>query len=553
MRPDRRAGRGRQAEGRRHRLRQQGGRREASPLRKIRDQNDKVEAATRQARDLRRIPQGQRPQVPRLPAPGIQHPVHRGGGEPAVRRGPGGRAQAVRRTDERPRSRPPSATAFFAERQAAQDPRRAGRHRRPSRSRRSASSAPAPWAAASPMNFANAGIPVTIVEHEAGTRWTAAWPPSARTTSAPPRAARMHRGRRREAHGAADHRLAVDWRTVGRPSTWSSRPCSSGWTSRRTCSPSSTRSASPARSWPPTPRCLNIDEIASVTKRPESVIGLHFFSPANVMKLLEIVRGRPDRQGRDRHLDEAGQEDRQGRGAGRASAPASSATASWAQRQREAQKLVLEGAMPWDVDRVLYDFGFPMGPFAMSDLAGLDIGWVKEKLEGRDHPRRAVRDGPPRPEDRRRATTTTTRTASPSRQPGHREGDQRLHRRSRAPTRARSATRRSSSAASIPMINEGAKILEEGKAIRASDVDVVWINGYGWPVYRGGPMFYGDQVGPAKVLAKMKEFQAKHGRRLQAGRPAGSAWWPRARGSRTPERSRCKALLILRRSVGGRL
>ena len=73
-----------------------------------------------------------------------------------------------------------------------------------------------------------------------------------------------------------------------------------------------------------------------------------------------------------------------------------------AQRQREAQKLILEGAMPWDVDRVIYDFGLPMGPFAMSDLAGLDIGWSKETSKSSDHPRNPLRDGPPRPEDRRR-------------------------------------------------------------------------------------------------------------------------------------------------------
>ena len=119
-----------------------------------------------------------------------------------------------------------------------------------------------------------------------------------------------------------------------------------------------------------------------------------------------------------------------------------------AQRDREAQKLVLEGAMPWDVDRVLYDFGFPMGPFAMSDLAGLDIGWVKEKSNGE-----TIRDVLCEMDRRGQKTGAgyydydENRNAKPS--PGHREDHQRLHRRSRATTRARSPTRRSSSAASI--------------------------------------------------------------------------------------------------------
>src|SRR5579871_4600845 len=126
---------------------------------------------------------------------------------------------------------------------------------------------------------------------------------------------------------------------------------------------------------------LNIDEIASVTKRPEAVIGLHFFSPANVMKLLEIVRA-----------DHTSKEVintcmKLARRIGKIAVlvgvcPGFVGNRILGQRQREANKLILEGAMPWDVDRVLYDFGFPMGPFAMSDLAGLDIGWVKEKSKG---------------------------------------------------------------------------------------------------------------------------------------------------------------------------
>ena len=126
---------------------------------------------------------------------------------------------------------------------------------------------------------------------------------------------------------------------------------------------------------------LNIDEIASVTKRPEAVIGLHFFSPANVMKLLEIVRAdHTSKEVIDTCMKLA-------RKIGKIAVlvgvcPGFVGNRILGARQREANKLIMEGAMPWDVDRVLYDFGFPMGPFAMSDLAGLDIGWVKERSKG---------------------------------------------------------------------------------------------------------------------------------------------------------------------------
>ncbi|HZZ69219.1 MAG TPA: 3-hydroxyacyl-CoA dehydrogenase NAD-binding domain-containing protein, partial [Phenylobacterium sp.] len=126
---------------------------------------------------------------------------------------------------------------------------------------------------------------------------------------------------------------------------------------------------------------LDIDEIASVTSRPQDVIGLHFFSPANVMKLLEIVRG--EKTAKDVIATSMKLAKQIGKIAVLAGVcPGFIGNRMLSQRQREAQKLVMEGAMPWDIDRVLYDFGFPMGPFAMSDLAGLDIGWVKENSKG---------------------------------------------------------------------------------------------------------------------------------------------------------------------------
>ncbi|MDZ4379823.1 MAG: 3-hydroxyacyl-CoA dehydrogenase NAD-binding domain-containing protein [Parvibaculum sp.] len=253
---------------------------------------------------------------------------------------------------------------------------------------------------------------------------------------------------------------------------------------------------------------LNIDEIATAVKRPEAVIGLHFFSPANVMRLLEVVRA--DKTSKSVIATSMQLAKKIGKIAALVGVcPGFVGNRILAQRQREAQKLILGGAMPWDVDRVLYDFGLPMGPFAMSDLAGLDIGWSKEKSQGA-----TIRDVLCEMDRRGQKTGAgfydydENRNAKPS------------------PVvekiildfaAKKGINRRTISDEEIlerciyPMINEGAKILEEGKAIRSSDIDIVWINGYGFPVYRGGPMFYGDTVGADKVLAKMKEFQAKMG------------------------------------------
>ena len=253
---------------------------------------------------------------------------------------------------------------------------------------------------------------------------------------------------------------------------------------------------------------LDVNEIAAVTSRPESVIGTHFFSPANVMRLLELVRG-----------DKTSKEViatcmKLSKTIGKVAVLVGVCygfvgNRMLAQRQREAQKLILEGAMPWDVDRVLYDFGLPMGPFAMSDLAGLDIGWdpaktssstVREVLCEMD--RRGQKNG------KGFYDYDENRNASPSPV---------VEQVIRDFAEKRQIQRRTITDQEIlerclyPMVNEGAKILEEGKAIRASDIDIVWINGYGWPVYRGGPMFWGELVGLDKILAKMKQFHAELG------------------------------------------
>jgi 3-hydroxyacyl-CoA dehydrogenase len=174
----------------------------------------------------------------------------------------------------------------------------------------------------------------------------------------------------------------------------------------------------------------------------------------------------------------------------------------------------MEGAMPWDVDRVLYDFGFPMGPFAMSDLAGLDIGWVKERSKGEsirdvlcEMDRRGQKTGAgyydydenrnakPSPVTEKIINDFIVKTGSNPRTVSDEEILERCI---------------------YPMINEGVKILEEGKAIRSSDIDVVWQNGYGWPVYRGGPMFWGALEGEGKIVAALERHNVAVAESLKA-------------------------------------
>lgn len=253
---------------------------------------------------------------------------------------------------------------------------------------------------------------------------------------------------------------------------------------------------------------LDVNAIAASTARPESVIGLHFFSPANVMKLLEVVRGDKTAKPVIRTSMELA------RRIGKIAAlvgvcPGFVGNRMLAQRQREAQKLVLEGALPWDVDRVLYDFGFPMGPFAMSDLAGLDLGWSRDRSSGStlreilcEMDRRGQKTGAGYYDyDERRNARPSPVVEQIIRDFAAKQG-----RTSRVVSEQEILER-----CIYPMINEGAKILEEGKAIRPSDIDVIWVNGYGWPVYRGGPMFHADTIGLDKVLETMRRYEQTHG------------------------------------------
>ncbi len=258
---------------------------------------------------------------------------------------------------------------------------------------------------------------------------------------------------------------------------------------------------------------LDTNEIARATQRPEFVIGLHFFSPANVMRLLEVVRA--DKTANPVIATAMQLAKRIGKiavlvGVGYGFA----GNRMLAQRQREANRLVLEGAMPWDVDRVLTEFGFPMGPFQMSDLAGLDLGWSKETSKSS-----TIREVLCEMDRRGQKTGAGFYDYDENRTPKPSPITAKIIEDFRA--RSGAAVRQISDEEILerciyPMINEGAKILEEGKAIRASDIDVVWLNGYGWPRYRGGPMWYGDFIGLDKVLARMREWQSQMGDEFKA-------------------------------------
>ncbi len=265
---------------------------------------------------------------------------------------------------------------------------------------------------------------------------------------------------------------------------------------------------------------LDIDEIASVTKRPGDVVGMHFFSPANVMKLLEVVRGA---QTDDDVL---------------ATVMALSKTIKKVAvvagvcdgfignrmlkpRQVEAMKLLMEGATPEQIDRVHVAFGMPMGPFQMSDLAGVDIGWHRDpnRIENiRDALAAEGRWGQKTQKgfydyDEKRQPTPSPRVAEIIEDF-----------RSKSNMKKREITDQEIVEKTLyPMVNEGALILEEGKAQRASDIDVVWIYGYGWPVYRGGPMFWAQSEGYDKVVGGLEKHGFKVAQSLKDAAATGKA------------------------------
>ncbi|UYY58865.1 3-hydroxyacyl-CoA dehydrogenase NAD-binding domain-containing protein [Sphingomonas sp. S2-65] len=248
---------------------------------------------------------------------------------------------------------------------------------------------------------------------------------------------------------------------------------------------------------------LNVDEIAAATSRPQDVLGLHFFSPANIMKLLEIVRGA-------RTADEV-----------LATAMALSKkirkTAVIAgvcygfignrmlmPRQVEANHLLMEGATPEQIDKVHVAFGMPMGPFQMADLAGVDIGWHRDptRIENiRDALAAEDRWGQKKGAgyydyDEKRTPSNSPRVAELIEEWRGKLGAT-THEITEEEIMVRTF---------YTMVNEGAKILEEGMAQRASDIDVVWVYGYGWPPYKGGPMFWADQEGLTKIVQGLEKY-----------------------------------------------
>ena len=256
---------------------------------------------------------------------------------------------------------------------------------------------------------------------------------------------------------------------------------------------------------------LNVDEIARMTARPEAVLGTHFFSPANVMRLLEIVRGEKT------SFETLATAVQLGKRLGKVPVVVGVCDGfvgnrMLGKRSIQAERLLLEGVLPQDVDAVVTGFGFPMGPFAMGDLAGLDVGMRIRRQRG----------------TRAEVADTLCEKGRYGQKTG--AGFYRYEKGSRAPladpevekiivaaSQRLGVNRRPISEEEIlermlyPMINEGARILEEGIASRPGDIDVVWIYGYGWPAWRGGPMWYAEHVGKKHVAARLDHYAALTG------------------------------------------
>ncbi len=265
---------------------------------------------------------------------------------------------------------------------------------------------------------------------------------------------------------------------------------------------------------------LDIDAIAAVTQRPAQVLGLHFFSPAHIMKLLEIVRGA--------HTSAATLETARALGErlGKVCVVAGNCDGFIGNRMlhtyvREARMLLLEGALPAQVDGVLQQFGFAMGPFRMYDVVGIDLEWRARELAG------SGQDAPAVQVDNRlcelgrfgqKSGQGYYRYAQGSREAQH---DPAVDALVVAVSERLGMTRRAISEEEIrercllALVNEGAKILAEGIAANSHDIDLVYLNGYGFPAAKGGPMSWADDQGPAHIAARLRALQAQHGAHWQ--------------------------------------
>jgi len=256
---------------------------------------------------------------------------------------------------------------------------------------------------------------------------------------------------------------------------------------------------------------LDINEIARATKRPQDVLGTHFFSPANVMRLLEIVRGAQT------SFEALATAIALGRRLGKVPVTVGVCygfvgNRMLAQRSAETERLLLEGALPQQIDAAVVGFGFPMGPCAMMDLAGLDVGWrirrgrgeralIEDALceagyygqktgKGYFRYERGSRTPLPDPEVEKLILDTAARLRVNRRPIGEEEIVERMI---------------------LPMINEGARILDEKIAARPGDIDVIWVHGYGWPAWRGGPMYYADRLGLAHIRDRLSFYADRSG------------------------------------------
>ena len=258
---------------------------------------------------------------------------------------------------------------------------------------------------------------------------------------------------------------------------------------------------------------LDIDAISSVTERPDKVVGTHFFSPANIMRLLEIVRGEKTSKETLATIMKLGKIIKKA-AVMSLNAPGFIGNRMLFGYTQQANMLLLEGALPNQVDTALESFGMNMGPFRMMDLVGLDLGWRARKLAKLETPlTNKIAD----------ALCEQERFGQKNGKGFYNYSDG-----SRAPNPApeneeiyikvaeeNGFTRRDISDEEIVdrcilgLVNEGAKILEEGVAQRSSDMDIVYINGYGFPIWRGGPMFYANSIGLDKVLEKINKFAEK--------------------------------------------
>ncbi len=258
---------------------------------------------------------------------------------------------------------------------------------------------------------------------------------------------------------------------------------------------------------------LNVDDIAAITRRPQDVMGMHFFSPANVMRLLENVRGAktsPEVYATAMKI---------GKTIGKVPVLVGVCDGfvgnrMLAKRTRECGFMLEEGALPWQIDRVIYNFGFPMGPYQMGDMAGLDIGWrnrkakfqtlterekkntILDKICEMGHFGQKTGSGFYKYDEKRNATPDPMIEELIIN-----------HSKDVGITRRTITDQEIVERAIYSMINEGAKILEEGIAARPLDIDVVWLYGYGFPVYLGGPMFYADTIGLGKVYDAILKYR----------------------------------------------